>query len=135
LEREAVDTGVRVLGPEHPNTLSSIVSLALVLKQEGRYAEAEKILRQALDIDRRTLGPEHPQTADCIYNLACTVALEGRRDEALSLIRQAVDHGLFPRQDVGLLQKDSDLESLHGDPRFAALVAHAKEVAASRKVH
>jgi serine/threonine protein kinase len=135
LEREAVDTGVRVLGPEHPNTLSSIVSLALVLKQEGRYAEAEKLLRQALDIDRRTLGPEHPQTAECIYNLACTVALEGRRDEALSLIRQAVDHGLFPRQDVGLLQKDSDLESLHGDPRFAALVAHAKEVAASRKVH
>jgi hypothetical protein len=29
--------------------------------------------------------------------------------------------------------EDTDLKALHGDPRFAELVAHAKEVASSRQ--
>jgi len=39
-----------------------------------------------------------------------------------------VDHGLQAEADLGLDQ-DPDLKSLHGDPGFAALVAHAKEAA------
>jgi hypothetical protein len=31
------------------------------------------------------------------------------------------------------MEKDSDLDSLHGDPRFAALVAHAKQVAEAKQ--
>ena len=46
------------------------------------------------------------------------------------MLSQAVDHGLSPSVDLGI-DKDPDLKSLHGDPRFAALVAHAKERAAA----
>jgi len=54
----------------------------------------------------------------------------GKRDEALALLREAVDHGLAPN--IALyMEKDPDLEALHGDPRFAALTAHAKERAAA----
>jgi pentatricopeptide repeat protein len=101
-------------------------NLADVLANEGRYAEAEKLQRKTLDILRRVLGPEHPETASCTYNVACVLARAGNRDEALSLLREAVDHGLRPGVDLAI-GNDPDLKSLHGDPRFEALVAHAKE--------
>jgi hypothetical protein len=104
--------------------------LANVLSYEGRYAEAEKIDRETLDIQRRVLGPEHPDTAISTYNLGCIAAHRDRRDEALSLLREAVDHGLSAPGALGM-DKDPDLKSLHGDPRFAALVAHAKERASA----
>jgi hypothetical protein len=58
------------------------------------------------------------------------LARKGNRDEALSLLREAVDHGLSPVADLAI-EKDPDLESLHGDPGFATLVADAKKRAAA----
>jgi non-specific serine/threonine protein kinase/serine/threonine-protein kinase len=133
MERELLDIQRRVLGPEHPDTLMTVNDLVVTLAKEGRYAEAEKSFRELLDIQRRVLGPEHPDTANSIYNLGCMAALQGRRDEAFSLLREAVDHGYSPSSDLGI-DKDPDLQSLHGDPRFTALVVHAKEkVAAAQK--
>ncbi len=130
LHRETLDIRRRVLGPEHPDTLKSMNNLASVLGTEGHHADAEKLHRETLDIRRRVLGPESPDAASSMYNLGCVEALEGRRDEALSSLRDAVDHGLRPSTDLWL-EKDPDLKSLHGDPRFDALVAHAKERAAA----
>jgi len=132
LYREKLGIERRVLGPEHPDTLKTMSNLAAALVGEGRYAEAEKLHREALDIERRVLGPEHPSAAISTYNVGCILALKGDRDGALSLLREAVDHGLPPRTDLAI-EKDSDLKSLHGDPLFAALVAHAKERAAAQK--
>jgi hypothetical protein len=52
-------------------------------------------------------------------------------DEAVSNLQYAIDHGLEPRMDLQI-EKDPLLSSLHGDPRFAALVVHAKERAAPK---
>jgi tetratricopeptide (TPR) repeat protein len=132
MQRELIDIERRVLGTEHPSTLQTIGNLARTLKREGRYAEAEKMQREMIDIKRRVLGPEHPETAASVYNLACFVARQGRRDEALSLLDQAVDHGLAPYIDLAI-EKDSDFDSLHGDARFAAIVADAKDRAAAQQ--
>jgi len=130
LYRETLDIERRVLGPEHPATLSLMSGLAVVLSAEGHYAEAEKLERETLEIRRRRFGPDHPDTAGSTYDLACIEARKGDRDGALSLLREAVDHGLAPLMDLWM-QKDPFLKSLHGDPRFDALVAHAKEKAAA----
>jgi len=135
LQRETLDIERRVFGPEHLTTLTSMNVLALIVKGQGRYAEAETLLRQALDISRRVLGPEHPRTADLVYNLGCIAALKGDREQALALIREAVDHGLMARLGASEIEQDPDLKSLHGDPRFAALIAHAKKQAASQSSH
>ncbi len=130
LDRQTLDLQRRVLGPEHPETLMSMSNLADTLQHEGHYAEAEKLDRQTLDLRRRVLGPDNPSTASTIYNLGCIAARRGNRTEALSFLRQAIDHGLSPTNDM-YMQKDPDLKSLQGDPRFAALVAYAKERAAA----
>jgi len=132
LGRETLDAQSRVLGAEHPDALTSVDNLANVLGSEGRYAEAEKLLRDNLAIRRRVLGPDHPDTAISTYSLGCLLARKGNADEALALLREAVDHTLTPKTDLAI-ETNPDLKSLHGDPRFAALVAHAKERAAAQK--
>jgi serine/threonine protein kinase len=130
LQRDELDIKRHVQGPEHPGTLGSMYDLAGTLMKGGQYAEAEKLLRPTRDIQRRVLGPDHPSTADSTYLLACIAARKGQLDESLSYLREAVDHGLSPGMALGM-EKDPDLKSLHGDPRFEALVAHAKERAAA----
>jgi hypothetical protein len=115
-----------VLGPEHPDTLRTINGLAGTLEEQGRYDESERAERELLDIERRVLGPEHPSTATSVYNLGCLAAREGHRNEALSLLREAVDHGAPAYIDLGI-DKDPDLKSLHGDPRFDALVVKTRQ--------
>lgn len=66
------------------------------------------------------------------YDLACLLARGGQIEEGLSLLRQAVGHGLPPRIELNL-EKDPRFHSLQGDPRFAALLAHAKERATAQK--
>src|SRR5208283_1877204 len=132
LYREELDIDRRILGLGHPDTAHAMNDLANVLSDEGRYEEAERLNREALEIRRRVFGPDHAITASSVYNLACIAAVTGRREEALSLLGQAVDHGLGRELDLGM-DKDTDLKSLQGDPRFAALVAHAKERAAAQE--
>jgi len=59
-----------LLGPEHPATLASIYSLAVVYEHEGKYAQAEELNRETLEIRRRVLGAEHPATLASMNNLA-----------------------------------------------------------------
>jgi eukaryotic-like serine/threonine-protein kinase len=129
IDRETLEIRNRVLGPENPDTLTSMDNLAYVLYHEDRYAEAEKLASQAADIRRRVLGPDHPETALSTYTLACIALRRGQRDKALSMLRQSVDHGLAPNTALAM-EKDPDLQSLHGDPRFAAIVEDAKQRAA-----
>jgi hypothetical protein len=64
------------------------------------------------------------------YNLGGIALHKGNRNEALAMLREAVDHGLAPNISLQM-EKDPDLEALHADPRFAALVEHARARAAA----
>jgi serine/threonine protein kinase len=130
--RETLEIERRLKGPEHPDAVDLMNNVAVTLAEEGRYVESKKIFRETLEIRRRVLGPEHPKTAETLYNLGCVAAMNGDRDEALSLLREAIDHGLPPKYDLEL-NGDDDLKSLDGDPRFVALVAHAKQQAVLQK--
>lgn len=130
LHREALEISRRVLGPEHPDTLITMNDLTQDLINMKRYGEAEAVARQALEIQRRTLGPQDPNRALTAYNVACIAAHRGERDAAIVLLREALDHNLPPFADL-FMGKDLDLQSLHGDPRFEALVARANELAAA----
>ena len=70
VEREVLVASRRVLGDEHPETLTSAGNLALSLSEQGKHAEAERIHREVLGARRRVLGDEHPDTLTSANNLA-----------------------------------------------------------------
>lgn len=129
LLRQAIEIKLRVAGPENLSTIHYMMNEASVRANMGELDESEKSLRQLLELEHRVLGPNQPEVAITVYELATVSAKRGRTDEAISLLKQAIDIGLRP---VEALQmgKDPDLKALQGNPRFAALVAKAKERAA-----
>lgn len=91
LIEQAVEIQRRVLGPEHPATLSSLNLLASDLRREGHYAEAEKLNRETLEIRRRVLGPEHPDTLVSMNSMASDLWIEGHLAESEKLYRQTLE--------------------------------------------
>ncbi len=80
----------RVLGPDHPDTLSSRNNLALAYQEAGRTDEAIPLHEQALAADERVLGPDHPNTLASRDNLALAYRAAGRTAEAISLHEQTL---------------------------------------------
>jgi len=130
LQGESLEIHLRVFGPENLSTINAMINLGEFQRDLGRFEDAKKQLSQALEIEGRVFGPDQPETAATKYDLATVAAHDGQVEQALSLLRQAVDHGLPPLNALNM-EKDPLLNSLHGDPRFTALVAHAKERAAA----
>jgi serine/threonine-protein kinase len=87
----ALETRRRVLGPEHPSTLKSMVSLAHAYSRQGRQGEAEALYRETLEIQKRVLGPEHPDTLLSMNGVAIACHRQGRHAEAESLHRQTLE--------------------------------------------
>jgi non-specific serine/threonine protein kinase/serine/threonine-protein kinase len=130
LEKEALAIHLRVSGPDNFDTVNAMINLGEFQRDMGRDGEAMKTFRQTLEIEERIFGPNQPETAVTRYDLASVLARSGQIEDAFPLLRQAVDHGLPPRLDLGV-EKDPVLSSLHGDPRFEALVSDARERAAA----
>jgi hypothetical protein len=60
----------RVLGPDHPGTLTSRNNLAAAYQDAGRAAEAIPLHERTLADRERVLGPDHPGTLTSRNNLA-----------------------------------------------------------------
>ena len=60
--REVLADRRRVLGDDHPDTLTSPATLAWLAARRGRHAEAEALYRQVLADRNRVLGASHPDT-------------------------------------------------------------------------
>ena len=56
INRQTLASTQTVLGERHPDTLTSMSDLALVLSRQGKYQEAEKINRQTLASMQTVLG-------------------------------------------------------------------------------
>ena len=125
-DREALEPARRALGARSLPVQLAMNTLALALAHEGHYAEAEDEAKRALDVESHLQMPEHVNNNYSTYYLACIAAIRGQRGEALSLLEKSIDRGLWPEASL-TMALDPDLKSLHGDPRFDALVAHAKE--------
>jgi tetratricopeptide (TPR) repeat protein len=76
----------RTLGREHPSTLISVGSLALLYKSQGRYDEAEPLFLRALEASEHTLGHDHLTTNRARYAYALALLELKRNSEAASLL-------------------------------------------------
>jgi hypothetical protein len=57
-----METSARVLGEEHPSTLTSMNNLAFTLKSQSRNDEAISIMEKCVQLRKQILGPQHPHT-------------------------------------------------------------------------
>ncbi len=85
----ALEKRERKLGKDHRFTLTTVNSLALIYKAQGRYQEAETLYKRALESSERTLGKKHPFTVSAVRNLALLYKAQGRKAEAEPLIHRA----------------------------------------------
>jgi hypothetical protein len=60
----------RVLGKDHPDTLTPRAGLAVTYQDEGRTPEAISLDEQTLADSERILGTDHPDTLTSRNNLA-----------------------------------------------------------------
>jgi hypothetical protein len=60
MQREVLAVDQRVLGAEHPDTLSTAGNLAQSLSRQGKYDEAVAMQREVLAVKQRVLGPSIP---------------------------------------------------------------------------
>jgi tetratricopeptide (TPR) repeat protein len=83
--RRALAVRERVLGPEHPDTATSLNDYAELLRVQGDPGKAQPLYERALAIYEMTLGPEHPWTATSIIGLAQVLQAMGNNADAQRL--------------------------------------------------
>ena len=72
-----METRKRVLGQEHPSTLTSMANLAPTYWNQRRWKEAEELDVQVVETFKRVLRREHPSTLTSMANLASTFVTRG----------------------------------------------------------
>ena len=90
VDRQAFLIQKKVLGVEHPSTLTSMNNLALVLDRQGKYSEAETMHRQTLAMREKVFGAELPDTLTSMNNLALVLNSQGKYEEAETMYRQTL---------------------------------------------
>ena len=86
--------------------------LATYYTRAGRIDEGLQLDQQIVSLD--------PQNSIGHYNLACSLALKHRQFEAIESLRTALQKGY---DDLEWLMKDPDLQNLHDNPAFSALIS------------
>ncbi len=113
---------------------------SVVRRYEKLVAEAPKNGEPFYEIGRELLRVDEYETAakafqasadrghrvgTSLYNEACALSLDGRKDAALDMLQKSLDAG-FDQPDM--FRSDDDLDTVRGDPRFAALAKEAKDL-------
>ena len=61
-----MDIRKKLLGAEHPDTLTSMVNLAAAYRNQGRWNEAENLEVQVIDMTKMLLGAEPADSSSSI---------------------------------------------------------------------
>ena len=71
---QVMETRKRMLGEEHPSTLTSMHNLAFTWKGYGRDAEAIELMEKCVLLQASVLGFDHPNT---LYSAAALIGWQG----------------------------------------------------------
>ena len=91
LREQVLDMRTKLLGAEHPDTLTSMSDLAMTYSSQGKWNEAEQLNVQVLDMRKKLFGAEHPHTLISMSNIASTYLNQGKWNEAEQLNVQVLD--------------------------------------------
>jgi hypothetical protein len=92
----------RILGDEHPDTLTARANLAGSYRSAGRTPEAIELQQRVLSDRERILGDEHPDTLTARANLAGSYRSAGRTPEAIELQERVANASDIPATQAGM---------------------------------
>ncbi len=113
LEVQVLEARKKILGQEHPFTLTSMNNLASTYCHHGRWTEAEVLQVQGQEVRKKVLGQEHPNRLQIMAQLAHTWHDQGDNNKVLQLMSKCVelqknklgvDHP-NPVQSIGIVNK------------------------------
>ena len=133
---QAVATRRRVLGPDHPETLDAVNSLATLYWYLDRFGEAETLFKDVASSRARQLGPEHRDTLKAEYDLASVFARQVRWPEAEALQRRVLttQQRVFGGDDADTLASLNNLHAyLQGQKQYAEAARVGADLVASRR--
>jgi hypothetical protein len=91
LLRRVMGSYKRILGEEHPQTLTIMDDLALVLRNTKQWKEAEELCLQVIWTRKRVQGVKHPDTLSSIANLQSTYRDQGHLEGVEELVTHLLD--------------------------------------------
>lgn len=86
--QKALVTNKAKLGPDHPDTLSTMNNLAAAYVESGQLAKAVPLLEEALEKMKVMFGPDHLQTLTNTDNLALAYLYRGQHTKAVLLLEE-----------------------------------------------
>ena len=115
LQVQVKEARLRLLGAQHPDTITSISSLAETYHSQGRWKEAEELQVQVKEAYHKVFGAEHPYTLKSMGSLASTYHGQGRWKEAEELQVQVKEarHRLLGAQHPDTITSISSLASTY----------------------
>ena len=69
LQAYHLELRTRKLGQKHPDTLISMMNLALIWEEMGRRDDAIVLVQQCFELRQQVLGPGHPYTVSTLSTL------------------------------------------------------------------
>jgi tetratricopeptide (TPR) repeat protein len=81
----------KILGPEHPDTLTIVNNLANLLSIRGECKTAEALYRRALQGYEIILKTEHPSASNTVHNLGVLLRQKGDHEGLLQLYRRHME--------------------------------------------
>ena len=69
---------------------NNLGQLAQLYSAQGRYAEAEALIRRTLAIFEKALGPDHPEVGAYLNDLATVYSAQSRYTDAEPLLKRAL---------------------------------------------
>jgi CHAT domain-containing protein/tetratricopeptide (TPR) repeat protein len=87
---QALETGLKYLGAQHPEIASSYSNLGHVYFYRAQYDQALKSYQQALQIRRTALGEQHPDAARSYSNIGNVYLMKGDYDQAITFHKKDI---------------------------------------------
>ncbi|MGA5564392.1 tetratricopeptide repeat protein [Streptomyces platensis] len=78
----------RILGADHPDTLTSRLEAGHALGRLGRHFEAHQIYAEVLAGRERALGPDHPDALSCRHHVARNLGRLGRLEDCRAMAQE-----------------------------------------------
>jgi tetratricopeptide (TPR) repeat protein len=90
LLQRALDIDTATYGPEHPDVVSDLNDLGLLLRDTAQFVKAEPLARRAVQVAESVYGPDHAKIAAPLNNLALLLKDTDRPTEAEPLMWRAL---------------------------------------------